>query len=151
MPEAFDSPQKDAAAPAGPGAPGRLRRVRAFFLKLFSTDLAKTPGRIKLVALVFLALYAVIAGKLIYFGLHQEQAQEAKRGGGDVIAAARPDILDRNGEVLATDIKVMSVFAEPRRIIDKDEAVELLTAVLPDIDANDLRKRLGSRKGFIWV
>ncbi len=145
MPEAFDAPQKDAAAP------GRPRGVKAFFVKLFSTDLAKTPGRIKLIALVFLALYAVIAGKLIWFGLHQEQAQEAKRGGGDVIAAARPDILDRNGEVLATDIKVMSVFAEPRRIIDKDEAVELLTAVLPDVDANDLRKRLGSRKGFIWV
>ena len=45
----------------------------------------------------------------------------------------------------------MSVFAEPRRIIDKDEAVELLTAVLPDVDASDLRKRLGSRKGFVWV
>ena len=28
----------------------------------------------------------------------------------------------------------MSVFAEPRRIIDKDEAVELITAVLPDVD-----------------
>ncbi len=45
----------------------------------------------------------------------------------------------------------MSVFAEPRRLIDKDEAVELLTAVLPDVDATELRKRLGSRKGFVWV
>ena len=45
----------------------------------------------------------------------------------------------------------MSVFAEPSRIIDKDEAVELLTAVLPDVNAHELRERLGSRKGFIWV
>jgi cell division protein FtsI (penicillin-binding protein 3) len=45
----------------------------------------------------------------------------------------------------------MSVFAEPRRIIDKDEAVELLTAALPDVDAHELRERLGSRKGFVWV
>ena len=150
MPEAPDQDQKNAAG-AAPGAPGRVRRLKAFFVKLFSTDLAKTPGRIKLIACVFIALYAIIGGKLIYFGLHQEQTPEAKRGGGDVVAAARPDILDRNGEVLATDIKVMSVFAEPRRIIDKDEAVELLTAVLPDVDATDLRKRLGSRKGFIWV
>ena len=66
-------------------------------------------------------------------------------------AAARPDMLDRNGEVLATDVRVMSIFAEPRRIIDKDEATELLTAVLPDVDARELRDKLGSRKGFVWV
>ena len=90
MPKAFDTNQKDrGAAGAGPGAPSRARRLKAFFVKLFSTDLAKTPGRIKLIACVFLALYAIIGGKLIYFGLHQEQALEAKRGGGDVIAAAR--------------------------------------------------------------
>ena len=43
------------------------------------------------------------------------------------------------------------MFAEPNRIIDKDEAVELITAVLPDVDAKELRERLGSKKGFIWV
>ena len=48
--------------------------------------------------------------------------------------------------------KVVSVFAEPRKIVDKDEAVELLTAVLPDLDARELRQKLGgSRKGFVWV
>ena len=45
----------------------------------------------------------------------------------------------------------MSVFAEPNRIIDIDEAVELITAVLPDVDAKELRERLSSKKGFIWV
>ena len=34
------------------------------------------------------------------------------------------DIVDRNGEVLATDVKAPSLFGEPRRIIDKDEAIE---------------------------
>ncbi len=148
MAGALDEDQQKAAIP---GAAGRARPLKTFFVKLFSTDLSKTQGRIKLIACLFVALFAIIGGKLIYFGLHQEQGAGEKRGGGDVVAAARPDILDRNGEILATDIKVMSVFAEPRRIIDKDEAVELLTAVLPDVDATDLRKRLGSRKGFIWV
>ena len=63
----------------------------------------------------------------------------------------RPDILDRNGEMLATDVKTVSVFAEPRRIIDKDEAVELLTAVLPDLNARELRDKLGAEAGFVWV
>lgn len=124
---------------------------KKFLADLFTTKLHKSTFRIRLLALVFFALYGVIAGRLVLFGLHPEPPQSAKRSGSDTIAASRPDILDRRGQVLATDIKVMSVFAEPRRIIDKDEAVELLTAVLPDVDAKDLRQRLGSRKGFIWV
>ena len=74
-----------------------------------------------------------------------------KAAADDAVSGARPDLLDRNGAILATDVKTMSVFAEPNRIIDKDEAVELITAVLPDVDAKELRERLGSKKGFIWV
>ena len=70
---------------------------------------------------------------------------------GDAIATARPDILDRNGEVLATDVRVPSLYGEPRRLIDVDEAVELLTADLPDLDANELRERLSSKRGFVWL
>ena len=36
----------------------------------------------------------------------------------DVITASRPPILDRNGLEMAVDIRVPSLFAEPRRIID---------------------------------
>src|SRR5437868_601551 len=69
----------------------------------------------------------------------------------DAIATARPDIVDRNGEILATDVKAPSLFAEPRRIIDKDEAIELLTGVLPDLDTIETRERLATRKGFVWL
>ncbi len=75
----------------------------------------------------------------------------SRREASEAISAARPELVDRNGEVLATDIKVMSVFAEPRNIIDKDEATELITAVLPDVNASELRAKLGSRKGFVWI
>jgi cell division protein FtsI (penicillin-binding protein 3) len=131
--------------------PPRGSWLRRFLGIIFATRLDKSTRRVKIIAFGFILVYCAIIGKLLYFGLRPEPVQGIKRVAGDVVAAARPDILDRNGEVLATDIKVMSVFAEPRRIIDKDEAVELLTAVLPDVDAVELRKKLGSRKGFVWV
>jgi len=40
---------------------------------------------------------------------------------------------------------------EPRRIIDKDEATELITAVLPDLNARELREKLGKKNGFVWI
>ena len=79
-------------------------------------------------------------------GARQPQARRALAQ--DAVATARPDILDRNGEILATDVRAPSLFAEPRRIIDVDEAVELLTAVLPDLDAMELRERLASKRAF---
>jgi len=143
--------QQHEATPAPQAGTRRKARLSLWFRKLFATEIGKSTRRIRLVAFAFLALYGVIAGRLVILGQQSETQQIAKRGHGDILAAARPDILDRNGQVLATDIKVMSVFADPRRILDKDEAVELLTAVLPDVDAKDLRDKLGSGKGFVWV
>ncbi len=42
----------------------------------------------------------------------------------------RPDIVDRNGVVLATDVSVASLFADPRKILDIEEAVELISTTL---------------------
>ena len=124
---------------------------RAFLRNLFATRLDKTPRRTMLVAAAFSLVFLVIAGRLVMFGFKPQAIDRVLSTASDQVAAARPDILDRNGEVLATDVKVMSIFAEPRRLIDKDEAVELLTAALPDVNAAELRKKLGSRKGFVWV
>gem|GEM_PF-4606848 len=42
---------------------------------------------------------------------------------------ARPDVTDRNGTPLAMDIPGVSIYAEPRRILDAGEAIEGLTTV----------------------
>ena len=52
---------------------------------------------------------------------------------------------------MAVDIRVPSLYAEPRRIIDVDDAVEKLRTVLPDLDANWLRTKLSGEKGFVWI
>ncbi|HEY7384409.1 MAG TPA: penicillin-binding protein 2 [Beijerinckiaceae bacterium] len=98
----------------------------------------------------FTAMFAGLGGRLVMLAVAPEQGG-IRRASSSAISAARPDIIDRNGETLATDVKTVSVFAEPRNVIDKDEAVELLTAVLPDLNARELRERLNTRRGFIWV
>src|SRR5690606_30231553 len=44
-----------------------------------------------------------------------------------------------------------SLFAEPRRIVDVEEAVRELRTVLPNLDEKWLRNRLSGDKGFVWV
>ncbi|HEY1736647.1 MAG TPA: penicillin-binding protein 2 [Methylovirgula sp.] len=123
----------------------------SFFKRLFLTKLDKSTRRIKLIGFAFLLCYGIIAGRLIHFGLTPQAPTSGSGSGWDTVAAARPDIVDRHGEILATDIKVTSVFADPLQLIDKDEAVDQLTSVLPDLNADELLKRLHSRKGFVWI
>ena len=145
---AVDAPEPSDAPPRRPGI---ILRAGAFARRLFAARLDKSGGRIRFIALAMLAAYIGIGVKLVVLGVSHDPPQTLKSAADEAVSGARPDLLDRNGDILATDIKTMSVFAEPNRIIDKDEAVELITAVLPDVDARELRERLGSRKGFVWV
>jgi cell division protein FtsI (penicillin-binding protein 3) len=137
--------------PRPPAEPKRGIAARAadYVRAMFSTSLGAGPKRIRLVALAFMGLYVLIGGKLAYLGSKPDPAN-LRRAAAEAVAAARPDILDRNGEILATDVKVKSIFAEPKRLIDKDEACELLTAALP-VEQKSLCDRLASKKGFVWV
>ena len=108
-------------------------------------------ARVGLAILAFAVVYAAIAVRLVMFAVVPESHFVRARRGRDAVATARPDILDRNGMILATDVRAPSLFAEPRKIIDVDEATELLTAVLPDLDAIEVRDRLGSQRGFVWL
>lgn len=111
----------------------------------------KAKARIGLAIIAFVAVYGIIAGKLVLFALVSEGHGGRRSVAQDAIATARPDIVDRHGAIIATDVKMPSLFAEPRRIIDVDEATEMLTAVLPDLDAKELRERLASGRGFAWL
>jgi cell division protein FtsI (penicillin-binding protein 3) len=112
------------------------------------TSGGKSRNRVVMTMGVFVMIYGAIAGRLVYLG-----AQAPEEGGptGIHITASRPDIVDRNGEVLATDIKTSSLFAEPRRIIDADEAIERLSMVLPDLDVEQTYKKLKGGAGFVWL
>ncbi len=144
--------------PSGPRTPGpplmaRIATAKGIVLatRLPLTRLDRSGSRIRAVVLGVFVAYAAIGAKLVALGLSHDPPQSLKGDADRAVSGARPDLLDRNGELLATDIKTMSVFAEPNRIIDVDEAVELITAVLPDVNAKELRERLASKKGFVWV
>lgn len=111
----------------------------------------KARARVGLAILAFGVIYCVIAVRLMVFAVQSDPHAAQRRVSHDAVATARPDILDRNGRILATDVKTPSLFGEPRRIIDVDEAVELLTGALPDIDSAEVRERLSSKKGFAWL
>lgn len=109
-----------------------------------------TKARIRWVIAALAIVFGIVGGRLIQLGsVVTDSTIEGRER--DLITATRPAILDRNGLEMAVDIRVPSLFAEPRRIIDVDEAVESLRGVMPDLNETWLRNRLTGEKGFVWV
>src|SRR3954470_23609213 len=135
----------------GPMEPWRRMLVRTLLYGRNVDRAAKARARVGLAIVAFTLVYAAIGARLVMFAVAPESHFTRRVAARAAVATARPDILDRNGMILATDVRAPSLFGEPRKIIDVDEATELLTAVLPDLDATELRDRIGSRKGFVWL
>jgi cell division protein FtsI (penicillin-binding protein 3) len=111
---------------------------------------AQAKSRVGLIIFGFLVFYGVVGGRLVQYGL-AEQETVSSIAPADRLMASRPDLLDRNGEVLATDIRTVSLFAEPHRIVDIDEAIEKLRTVLPDLDQRGTYQKLSSNSRFQWL
>jgi cell division protein FtsI (penicillin-binding protein 3) len=110
----------------------------------------QAKSRVGIIALSFTAFYCVIGGRLVQYGMEKPEIVSSIAPA-DRLMASRPDLLDRNGEVLATDIRTVSLFAEPHRIVDVDEAIEKLRTVLPDLDARGTYQKLSSNSRFQWL
>src|SRR5215217_8484748 len=109
-----------------------------------------TQARIRWMVLALVLGFGAVGGRLVQLGM-VEADTTIEGQARDVITATRPPILDRNGLEMAVDIRVPSLYAEPRRIIDIEEAVAKLRTVLPDLEEDWLRARLTGDKGFVWL
>ena len=116
-----------------------------------SVSSSAVRSRVYVAMLAFACVYVAIAGRLMLLAQMEEAPSKGWISAQDSVAASRPDLIDRNGEILATDIKTASLYAEPRRILDVDEAVEGLIRVLPELNEQQVRRRLDSNAGFVWL
>ncbi len=132
------------------------RREKNPTLAGMSTDLASAREndmlkRLVLVLGVFAFCFSLLSVRLINLSM-----LGGVSGHGNVVTAvkdvpARPDIFDRNGEMMATDITVASLYADARKIIDVDEAADEIGAIFPGVNAVALRHKLASDRAFVWV
>lgn len=110
--------------------------------------------RLACVGVVFVFSFAAIGGKLVSVSL--------SGFGGDAVETLaqyratkpeypRAEIVDRNGEILATTLRTASLYADPRIIRHPVEVAEQLAKALPDIDEKQIAKRLSSDRSFVWI
>ena len=91
--------------------------------------LARCRYRFRLACLSFAVAFVLIGGRLVTLGFAEEDLVSGSLR--DISSTVhRPDILDRRGRLLATDIKGATLYADPAKVIDVDELVEQVTRLL---------------------
>ncbi len=120
-------------------------------MSVMTTGRTLHEGRMTFVVGVFALLFAVVSLKAAWLTLSDDGARhKASVVRKDRIP--RPDIVDRNGVLLAADMPFASIFAEPYRMIDPQEAVEQLKTVFPDLNETRLLRQFSNRRlKFVWV
>lgn len=127
-----------AMGPSGPAAPRPPR--------------ANGPLRTLVAMVVILLAFAAVAGQLVRLALSGQNSITSTMSQAVGQSFARPDIVDRHGRLLATDVEAYSLFADPAHVIDRDEVVEKLSVVFPDLDRDELRDDLRDRnRRFVWI
>lgn len=106
--------------------------------------------RYNLVLFFFVSLFSLLIARLIWFGLQGQGIEETPYPAGD-LTIVRPDILDRNGKLLASDIQSFALFAQPKRIINIKETVHILHKALPKLNIKLVIKKLHSKQSFVWI
>jgi cell division protein FtsI (penicillin-binding protein 3) len=115
---------------------------------------AKLAGqnRIRLVAIGFFTAFLAIAMQSANLTILKVAPVAEDVLAEHLLRIPRPDIIDRNGVVVATDIAVASLYADPRKILDVEEAVESITAIIPDLEAKALKAKLTQpNRAFVWL
>jgi cell division protein FtsI (penicillin-binding protein 3) len=72
-------------------------------------------------------------------------------GNGTHLSAARADIIDRNGVIIATNLPTVNVYADATKIGDPAQATTQLMSVLKDLHYDDTFRRLSSGQRFIYL
>lgn len=108
------------------------------------------PGTSLLLALAF--CFAVVGAQLVRLALIGQSETQSAMAAPVAGQFARPGIVDRNGQLLATDVVHLSLFADPHRIRNVDGTVDALASVLRDLDRAALARDLRDRdRRFVWV
>lgn len=114
-------------------------------------DVAKT--RLWMACFTFsfclLAVFVRLAG-LTLFHQESEPVMAAADYSGGVITG-RADIMDRNGQLLATTIMTSSLYANAKKIQDPHQAAQKLHTLFPEVSIDTLKTRLMSGKSFVWI
>ncbi|NSM56152.1 penicillin-binding protein 2 [Wolbachia endosymbiont of Atemnus politus] len=93
--------------------------------------------------------YIIIIFRILSLTFNQFSAPENLKK--SIKAYRQPDILDRNGVVIATNVPTTSLYIDSTKVRNPESMAAQLCSILDDLEYEDLYKTLTSKKKFAWI
>jgi len=109
--------------------------------------------RLLVTAAVVTAVFSAISVKLVAATVFVPAAEPRQHHALELDGTTtnRADILDRNGNLLATSLVTQSLYADPKLVSRPEEAARKLVSALPELDYKDVYNKLSGEKRFVWL
>ncbi|MET0155910.1 MAG: penicillin-binding protein 2 [Rickettsiales bacterium] len=118
--------------------------------KTRASDVDKCRRRIAFLACLCAFAFACIAVRAVQVGAFA--ASGAKRSPSPAAQGyGRMTVLDRGGKRVAVNLATESLYANPRKMIEKNEAARRIAAVLPSVSQEELRAAFAKDRAFVWI
>lgn len=114
-------------------------------------EAAPARNRVRLLAIGIFAVLLLLAGRAVQLAFSGDPLAEPRRNVA-VAATPRADIVDRNGELLATTVRAYVLAAEPRNVWNAAETADALRNVFPGLDRETVIRRLSdTSRDMVWL
>lgn len=114
-------------------------------------EAAPARNRVRLLAIGVFAVLLLLAGRAVQLAFSGDPLAEPRRNA-TVAAIPRADIVDRNGELLATTVRAYVLAAEPRNVWNAAETADALRNVFPNLDRATVIRRLSdTTANRVWL
>lgn len=110
----------------------------------------RAESRLLLLALTFVLAFGAVGWKMAVLA-SSEPVEPTNYVSSAQIVNQRANIVDRNGEILATNLITTSLFAHPQDMVDPRAAADGLAAIFDDVDAERLYAQFSGTRKFVWV
>ncbi|MEP1614477.1 MAG: penicillin-binding protein 2 [Roseobacter sp.] len=110
----------------------------------------RAEGRLLVLGVFFVLAFSVVGLRM--GALAQTEPTEPRVDApGAQIHAARADIVDRNGSLLATNFETHALYAQPPHMVDATHSAHELAKIFPDLDAQNLLEDFTGKRKFLWI
>ena len=115
-------------------------------------DRARTraEGRLLVLGVFFFAAFLTVGVRMGMLATSEPMEPRASAQGA-AISAARADIVDRKGRLLATNFETHALYAQPPLMVDPAAAAKGLAAIFPDLKEDALLRDFTGKRKFLWI
>ncbi|WP_299687348.1 penicillin-binding protein 2 [uncultured Tateyamaria sp.] len=111
---------------------------------------ARAEGRLLVLGVFFFAAFLTVAIRMGMLATSEPMEPRASAQGA-AISAARADIVDRKGRLLATNFETHALYAQPPLMVDPAAAAKGLAAIFPDLKEDALLADFTGKRKFLWI